>query len=93
MGRPDKKRVWRIEVYVHATDDEVDNVIERLGTAICPDPFHPGYCPVPWCIWRSRPKGKWATYWKQYFKDERAAAKASGDRPPEVSPRDLGRQG
>lgn len=82
VANPDKKRVWRVEVYIHATDDEAEDVVERLGTAICPDPFHPGYCPVPWCIQRCRPTGKSAKYWKKYFRDERAAAEASGDVAP-----------
>lgn len=84
MAKLDKKRVWRVEVYIHATDDEAGEVVERLGAAICPDPSHRGYCPVPWSLLLCRPKGKRAKYWKKYFRDERAAAKASGDVPPET---------
>jgi len=86
MAKPDKKRVWRVEVYINATDDEAEDVVERLGAAICPDAFHPGYCPVPWSILKFRPKGKRAKYWKRYFRAERAAARASGDLPPETPP-------
>ena len=43
-----EKRVWCVAVYVHATDDEVEDVAERLGAALCPDPAHEGLCPVPW---------------------------------------------
>lgn len=82
MAKPDKKRVWRVEVYINATDEEADEVVERLGAAICPDAFHPGYCPVPWSILRFRPKRKTAKYWKKCFRDERAAARASGDLAP-----------
>lgn len=83
VANPNKKRVWRVEVYIHATDDEAEDIVERLGTAICPEPFHRGYCPVPWSILKFRPKGKSARYWKKYFRDERAAAEASGDVAPE----------
>ena len=79
MAKPEKKRVWRVEVYINATDDEADDIVERLGAAICPDPFHAGYCPVPWSILSFRPGGKARKYWKAYFREERAAAKASGD--------------
>ena len=82
MAKPDKKRVWRVEVYIDATDDEAEEVVERLGAAICPDAFHPGYCRVPWSILSTRPKGKKAKHWKKYFREERAAAKAAGDLPP-----------
>lgn len=78
--------MWCIEVYVRATDDEAEDVIERLGAAICPDPFHPGYCRVPWAIQRLRPTGKAAKRWKRYFREERAAAKSAGDVPENVSP-------
>ncbi len=84
MAKPDTKRVWRIEVYIRATDAEAEEVVERLGAAICPDPFHFDYCPVPWSILRFRPKGKAAKYWKKYFREERAAAKDAGDLPREV---------
>jgi hypothetical protein len=81
MAKQSKKRVWRVEVYIHATADEADDIVERLGAAICPDLFHPGYCPVPWSIWSFRQKGKRGKYWKKYFRKERAAAKAAGDLP------------
>ena len=86
MASPSKKRVWRVEVYIHATDDEAEGIVERLGTAICPEPFHPGYCPVPWSILKLRPMGKSAKHWKRYFRDERAAAEASGDVVPDDPP-------
>jgi hypothetical protein len=86
MAKPEKKRVWRVEVTLHATDAEADEVVERLGAALCPDPFHPGYCPVPWSIVHFRPKKKAAKYWKKHFGDERAAAKACGDLPPAGPP-------
>jgi hypothetical protein len=81
-GEGPEEAVWRVEVYIHATDDEAEDVVERLGAALCPDAFHPGYCPVPWSILRFRPKGKAAKCWKRYFREERAAAKSSGDLSP-----------
>jgi len=86
MTKTGKKRAWCIKVYVHASDDEVEDLVERIGAAICPDPFHAGYCPVPWAILRSRPTGKAGKRWKRYFRDERAAAEAAGDLPEDKSP-------
>ncbi len=74
MSEPVKKHVWCLKVYIHATEVEARDVAERLGAAICPDPAHPGYCDVPWAIETSRPTGKAATDWRDYFADERAAA-------------------
>ncbi len=83
MAKPDKKRAWCVKVYLHATDAEAQEITESLGAAICPDPFHPGYCRVPWAIERSRPVGKAAKRWKKYFREERATAEAVGDVQPD----------
>jgi len=87
VAKPGKKREWCIEVHVRATEDEAEDIVERLGAAICPDPFHPGYCRVPWAIQRLRPRGKAAKRWKKYFREERAAAEAAGDVPRDEPPR------
>ena len=82
MPKSSEKQVWCVKVYLHATEDEAAEISERLGAAICPDPFHAGYCPVPWGTETVRPSGKEARSWEQHFKEERAAAEAAGDLPP-----------
>jgi hypothetical protein len=37
-------------VTVLATDAEIDNITDRLGLALCPDPDHSGECPNAWQI-------------------------------------------
>jgi len=78
-----EKRVWRVAVYVHATDDEVEDVVERLGAALCPDPSHEGYCPVPWTTETIKLEGADAQLWEQHFAEERAAAETAGVAPTE----------
>ncbi len=69
--------MWCLKVYIRATEAEAGDVAERLGSAICSDPDHPGYCDVPRAIETSRPTGKAATDWRDYFADERAAAETA----------------
>lgn len=44
----DGKRVWAIKVFVEATEEEANEAVESIGSALCPEENHPGYCPVPW---------------------------------------------
>ncbi len=81
MSHSADKHVWCIAAYVDATEVEAQEIAERIGTVICPEPFHDGYCPIPWTIETSRPTGKADQYWTKYFADERAAAQAAGDVP------------
>ena len=44
----DEKRVWAIKVFIEATEDEADEAVRAIGSALCPEENHAGYCPVPW---------------------------------------------
>jgi hypothetical protein len=41
------QRAWAVRVTVLATDADIDDVTDRLGLALCPDPDHSGGCPNP----------------------------------------------
>lgn len=43
-------RVFEINVGVHCTEDQLHELVDRIGLTICPDPDHAPPCPVPWSI-------------------------------------------
>lgn len=50
----EEQRPWAIQIAVLATDNEIDQLGERLALALCPDPEHPGPCQNPWQIFTTR---------------------------------------
>ena len=47
----DSQKTYRIvELTVWATDQETEQVVDQIAHLLCPDPEHPGPCPIPWGI-------------------------------------------
>ncbi|MCW2673472.1 MAG: hypothetical protein JWP14_2061 [Frankiales bacterium] len=46
------QREWLVQVVLRATDDEVTQVVERLGEVICVPADHDGPCRTPWTLTR-----------------------------------------
>ena len=44
------QREWLLQVVVRATDAEVEQIVDRLGEAICVPPDHDGRCTTPWTL-------------------------------------------
>jgi hypothetical protein len=44
------RRVWRVTAVIEASAEDADAVAEAITRALCPDPDHEGWCPVPWTI-------------------------------------------
>ncbi|SCL56545.1 hypothetical protein GA0070604_3435 [Micromonospora eburnea] len=40
--------LWKITIAVLATEEEIDQIGERIPAAVCGDPDHPGPCATPW---------------------------------------------
>ncbi|ABS01547.1 hypothetical protein FHR75_002114 [Kineococcus radiotolerans] len=39
-----------IRIGVWASEEQAQDVVERISRALCPDPEHDGPCEVPWSI-------------------------------------------
>ncbi len=50
----EERMVWRITTIIEATEEEANVAQEAIGRALCPDPGHSGYCPVPWTTLAAR---------------------------------------
>lgn len=44
----DERRIWAINVLVEATEEQADEAIRAIGSALCPEENHPACCPAPW---------------------------------------------
>ncbi|GLK12817.1 hypothetical protein [Streptosporangium carneum] len=42
--------VWEIRLGVYATQQEAEEVKERVTRLLCPDPDHAPPCPIPWSV-------------------------------------------
>lgn len=42
--------MFEIRLGVYATEAEATRVVEAITALLCPDPEHPGPCPVPWSV-------------------------------------------
>lgn len=45
-----ERGVREIRLGVYATEEEIDDIKERIIRLLCPDPDHAPPCPVPWSI-------------------------------------------
>lgn len=45
-----EKRLWQVKIALVATAVEHEELLDRLGEVLCPDPDHEGPCPVPWAM-------------------------------------------
>ena len=74
--------MWCIKVLIEATEDEADDAIRAIGSALCPEENHPGYCPVPWstvlvALDDLNPDEQ--VEWSASFGEDRARAQRSGE--------------
>lgn len=44
------RRVREITVVILGTEQDVENLISVVEKTLCPEPDHPGPCPIPWSI-------------------------------------------
>lgn len=75
----DTRPIWQLRVLIQATPEEAAAIEERIGSAICPDPQHDGFCPIPWDIVRSRAPERVAKRCSQDFQRERLRSGHHGD--------------
>lgn len=67
----DTRPIWQLRVLIQASSEEVAEIEGRIGSAICPDPDHEGFCPTPWSITRSHASRKEAERHAEEFRRER----------------------
>jgi hypothetical protein len=78
----DEKRVWAIKVYIEATEEEADEAVRAIGSALCPEENHPGYCPVPWATVLVPPDSldpDELADWSRSFAEDRDRARRAGE--------------
>lgn len=42
--------LWRVEIGLLASADEVDRLTDEIIRVLCPDPDHEGACDIPWSL-------------------------------------------
>jgi hypothetical protein len=47
-------KVWQISAVIEATEEQARQALDAIALALCPDPEHDGYCPIPWTTWSVR---------------------------------------
>jgi hypothetical protein len=47
---PEEPTVWEIRLGIYTTRQQADEITERVGLLLCPDPNHTTTCPIPWSI-------------------------------------------
>lgn len=47
-----EQRDWLVQVALRATEDEAEQVVERIGEVICVPADHDGRCVTPWTLVR-----------------------------------------
>jgi hypothetical protein len=50
---PVEQREWLVQVVLRASEEEAEQVVDRLGDAICVPADHDGPCVTPWTIIRT----------------------------------------
>ncbi|MER8085403.1 hypothetical protein ABTZ57_09720 [Streptomyces sp. NPDC094048] len=40
--------IWEVRLGVYATQQQAEEVEERIARLLCPDPDHAPPCPIPW---------------------------------------------
>ncbi|MBB4965424.1 hypothetical protein F4559_002783 [Saccharothrix violaceirubra] len=48
VSMSEERDTWEIRIGVHATEEQVRELIEKIKLLLCPVPEHAGPCPVPW---------------------------------------------
>ncbi|MDQ3640345.1 MAG: hypothetical protein M3450_02445 [Actinomycetota bacterium] len=78
----DEKRVWAIKVFVEATEEEANEAVEAISSALCPEENHSGYCPVPWATVLVPPDSfdpDELAEWSRSFAADRERARKAGE--------------
>ena len=78
----DDRQVWRIAALIEATEADALAAQQAIARALCPDPNHDGYCPVPWTTMACRfedldPEER--AMWAESFEEDRRAAREAGE--------------
>ncbi|MBK0870763.1 MAG: hypothetical protein IJH84_21385 [Saccharopolyspora sp.] len=42
--------IWEIRLGIYATEQQAEEVKERITRLLCPDPDHAPPCPIPWSV-------------------------------------------
>jgi hypothetical protein len=81
-GAMDPRPVWRISAVIEADEQEANEALDAIGRALCPEPGHPGYCPVPWHTelirFDSLEETERSEY-KELMEDQRRMAREAGE--------------
>ncbi len=78
----DEKRVRAIKVFIEATEREANEAVDAIGSALCREENHPGYCPVPWATVLVPPDSldqDELAAWSRSFAEDRERARKAGD--------------
>jgi hypothetical protein len=76
-----ERTVWQVSAFIEATEEERDAALAAIERALCPDPDHEGYCPVPWTTMAVRLSDldeDERVGWQESFNDDRQAAGDTG---------------
>lgn len=46
----DETGVWEVRLGLYCTRERAEEIKERIGRLLCPDPGHAPPCPVPWSV-------------------------------------------
>lgn len=46
----DEAGVWELRLGLYCTGAQAEEIKERIGRLLCPDPGHAPPCPVPWTV-------------------------------------------
>ncbi|MFI8433532.1 hypothetical protein ACIGJO_07250 [Streptomyces sp. NPDC079020] len=50
-------RVYEVRLGVYATEQQAEDLKERISAMLCPDPDHAPPCPIPWSVALLRGEG------------------------------------
>lgn len=42
--------VWELRLGMYATEQQAEEVKEKIKLLLCPDPEHASPCPIPWSV-------------------------------------------
>lgn len=47
---PESPTIWEFRLGVYATEQQAEELQERIIRLLCPDPDHTPPCPIPWSV-------------------------------------------
>lgn len=78
----DEKQVWAVKVFIEATAEDADEAVRAIGSALCPEENHPGYCPIPRATMLIPPDSldpDELAEWSRSFAEDRERARRAGE--------------